>query len=103
MRALIKIETGLNEVSAESYLRQAEEIFAKSNVQAEQISHPEPYIRARALRLWADRGNEAHAEIERMIEGGLNLHRLDLLGQKRAAELTRRSPAGVAGAGMVSH
>ena len=58
-------------------------------MKAEQVSHPEPYIRPRALRLWADRGNEAHAEIERMIEGGLNLHRLDLLGQKRAAELTR--------------
>lgn len=88
--ALIKIETGLNEVSAESYLRQAEEIFAKSVAKAEQISHPEPYIRARALRLWAEQGDDAHAEIERMIEGGLNLHRLDLLGQKRAAELTRR-------------
>jgi Zn-dependent protease with chaperone function len=88
--ALVKIETGLSEVSAESYLRQAEEIFAKSSARTEHISHPEAYIRARALRLWGERGDEAQAEIERMIEGGLNLHRLDLLGQKRAADLTRR-------------
>lgn len=88
--ALIKIETGLNEVSAESYLRQADEIFARSTATTEHITHPEPYIRARALRLWSEQGDDAQPEIERMIEGGLNLHRLDLLGQNRAAELTRR-------------
>jgi hypothetical protein len=87
---LIKTDTGLSEVSAESYLRQAEEIFAKSAVQADHITHPEPYIRARALRLWTEQGEAAHAEIARMIEGGLSLQRLDLLGQKRSATLTRR-------------
>jgi hypothetical protein len=88
--ALIKLETGLTEVSAESYLRQADEIFTKASIQSDHASHPEPYIRARALRLWSEQGDVAHAEIERMIEGGLNINRLDLLGQKRAANLTRR-------------
>jgi len=88
--ALVKIETGLTDVSAESYLRQADEIFAKASAATENISHPEPYIRARALRLWAEQGDHAQAEIERMIEGGLDLHRLDLLGQARAANLTQR-------------
>jgi Zn-dependent protease with chaperone function len=88
--ALIKLETGLTEVSAESYLRQADEIFAKASTTSASISHPELFIRARALRLWAEKGAEVEAEIERMIEGGLSLHRLDLLGQVRAAELTRR-------------
>lgn len=87
--ALIKTETGLSEVSAESYLRQADEIFAKSDERTDHISHPESYIRARALRLWTEQGDDAYPEIERMIAGGLNLHRLDLLGQKRAAGLTR--------------
>jgi Zn-dependent protease with chaperone function len=87
--ALIKTDTGLHEVSAESYLRQADEIFAKACTATIGITHPEPYIRARALRLWAE-GDEAQAQIERMIEGGLNLHRLDLLGQARAAHLTKR-------------
>jgi Zn-dependent protease with chaperone function len=87
--ALIKISTGLPEVSADSYLRQADEIFARADASAEGVSHPDPYIRARALRLWAEQGHQAQAEIERMIEGGLDLHRLDLLGQARAARLTR--------------
>ena len=88
--ALIKIETGLADVSAESYMRQADEIFAKACTATTGVSHPESYIRARALRLWAEQGAQAHSEIERMIEGGLNLNRLDLLGQARAANLTRQ-------------
>ena len=88
--ALLKTSTGLAEVNPESYLRQAEEIFAKSIEKTENISHPEPYIRARALRLWSEKGDEAEAEIDRMIGGGLSLQRLDLLGQKRAADFTRR-------------
>jgi Zn-dependent protease with chaperone function len=87
--ALIKIQTGLSEVSAESYLRQAEEVFAKADTPADGASHPESYIRARALRLWAEQGDQAQAEFERMIEGRLMLDRLDLLGQVRAADLTR--------------
>jgi Zn-dependent protease with chaperone function len=88
--ALIKIETWLNEVSASSYLRQADEIFAKASEATSGISHPEPYIRARALRLWAEQGEQAQPEIERMIQGGLNLHRLDFLAQARAADLTEQ-------------
>ena len=100
--ALLKIETGLSDVSAESYLRQADEIFTRSGVQADHISHPEPYIRARALRLWAEQGDDAQPEIERMIEGGLNLHRLDLLGQTKAAQPDAAISAGAAGAVVVS-
>jgi hypothetical protein len=87
--ALIKTTTGISEVSAESYLKQADEIFAKASAISEGISHPEPYVRARALRLWAEKGELAHAEIERIIEGGLNLYHLDLLAQAHAAALTR--------------
>jgi hypothetical protein len=83
------VTTGLADVSADSYLRQAEEIFSKESATTAQITHPEPYIRARALKLWADCGDDAHAEIERMIEAGLNILRLDLLSQKRATTLTR--------------
>jgi Zn-dependent protease with chaperone function len=88
--ALIKTETGLSDVSTESYLRQADEILAKAASATNGMTHPESYIRAHSLRLWAEHGGEAEAEIERMIEGGLNLHRLNLLGQARAAHLTRQ-------------
>lgn len=87
--ALLKIETGLADVSAASYLRQAEEIFSKTSVQASEMTHPELYIRVRALELWSARGDEAQAEIERMIQGPLSLDRLDLLAQERARTRTR--------------
>lgn len=86
---LLKTTTGLADVNADSYLKQAEEIFAKGTAATAEVTHPEPYIRARALRLWVEKGDEAQPEIERMIAGGLNLHQLDLLGQRRAADLTR--------------
>ena len=87
---LVKLETGLTEVSAADYLRQAEEIFRLGSVRANQLTHPEPYIRARALQLFADRGEESTGEIEHLIRGPLALDRLDLLAQQRVAALTRR-------------
>jgi len=88
--SLIKVETGLTDVQAQSYLRQADEILGQQQVKAQELTHPESYIRARALRLWADGGAEADAEVVRMIEGQLDLGSLSLLGQKRLADLTRR-------------
>ena len=66
---LVKVETGLTEVSAESYLRQAEEIFSKGQVKAIQQTHPETFIRATAIKLFADKGASADKEIQKMIEG----------------------------------
>jgi hypothetical protein len=54
------------------------------------LTHPESFVRARALKLWADRGPDANDEIARMIEGPLDLGRLSLLGQERLTRLTRR-------------
>jgi hypothetical protein len=87
---LVKINTGLLEVNAESYLRQAEEIFSKTQVKANQLTHPEPYIRARALKLFADQREGADQEIEQLIEGPPALNQLDLLGQQKVARNTRR-------------
>ncbi len=88
--ALIKVQTGLPEVSAESYLRQSDEIFSKEEVKAEELTHPEAFIRARALSLWAAQGQAADTEIAKMIEGPLDASRLTLLGQKALSETTRR-------------
>ena len=85
---LVKVETGLNQVSGASYLKQAEEVFAQSNVKAEGLSHPETFIRARALRLWSENGAAIERDVSAMIEG--NGEDLDLLGQKRSMELVRR-------------
>jgi Zn-dependent protease with chaperone function len=87
---LVKIQTGLSQVSAQGYLNQAEEIFAKGNVSTEGLSHPEAFIRARALTLWQEKRENATAQIVEMIEGAAALDELDLLGQAAMAQKTRR-------------
>jgi len=89
---LVKIETGLKEVSAESYIKQAEEIFAKGTNGTggtERLTHPECYIRARSIDLWQTGADEAEQTIERMIRGPLGLENLDLIGQQDVARMTR--------------
>lgn len=86
---LVKIETGLSQVSAASYLKQADEIFARKAHTSEGISHPETFIRARALSLWNEKREEASAEIARMIEGSNRLDDIDLVGQERLSRKTR--------------
>jgi predicted SprT family Zn-dependent metalloprotease len=87
---LVKMLTGLSQVSAASYLKQAGEIFSNSNVSTQGVSHPEAFIRARALALWQEQGENAAAPIRGMIEGGVTLDDLDLLGQMRLTSATKR-------------
>ncbi len=87
---LVKIQTGLGQVSAASYLKQADEIFANGNVATEGISHPEDFIRVRALKLWQQQPEDSMAHITAMVEGTTALEDLDLLGQKRLTSATRR-------------
>ncbi len=88
---LVKIQTGLTHVSAAAYLQQAEEIFAKEDPQPTQhVSHPETFIRARALALWHHQRDAAQPQIARMIEGLGSLDDLDLLGQARLTRNTER-------------
>ena len=86
----MKTETGLPEVSAASYLRQADEIFSREDATTKGFDHPETFIRARALRLWAEGDAGLDAWLAATIEGPLALDELDLAGQRRAAELTQR-------------
>ena len=44
----VKMETGLRNVSADAYLKQAEEVLRGSTTTSEGITHPEMFIRARA-------------------------------------------------------
>lgn len=87
---LVKIQTGLAQVSAAGYLKQADEIFAKGSVTTEGLSHPEAFIRARALTLWQEKRENATAQIVDMIEGVATLDELDLPGQGAMAGKTRR-------------
>jgi len=87
---LVKVTTGVNEVSAEAYLRQADEIFARESASTAGLTHPETFIRARAIRLWCEQGIDSHSAIARMIEGQPGIDELDLLEQARVASITRR-------------
>lgn len=89
--SLVKISTGLQKVNAESYIKQAEEIFSlESETKTMGFSHPENFIRARAIWLWHSKNNEADAEIKKMIEGNINIEELDLFKQKHISEITER-------------
>jgi hypothetical protein len=59
-------------------------------IAAEGISHPETFIRARALELWQTQPESSAAAIARMIEGAIELNELDLAGQRRVTEATRQ-------------
>ena len=88
--SLVKIETGSADISADSYLRQTEEIFSKGHPRTEGVTHPETFIRAKAMTLWVDQPDAAATEIKDVIEGPLALSELDLLGQQRLMITTRR-------------
>lgn len=89
--SLVKIATGLDKVSAESYGKQAQEILSSGkSVKAATVSHPENYIRTRAIQLWHEQQEGAEDEIIRMIEGITDLDQLDVFKQKELSLLTRR-------------
>ncbi|MDZ7619187.1 MAG: M48 family metalloprotease [Patescibacteria group bacterium] len=87
---LVKVSTGVEDVSAASYLRQAEEIFSRGGAKAADLTHPEAFIRARAVKLHADGDKDANAKVAEMIEGRPALEELDLVRQPHVAGLTRR-------------
>lgn len=88
--SLVKTATGLDKVSADSYINQAEEIFSSDAVSKNlQFSHPENFIRARALKLWSSTPERAEEEIIRMIEGLSELDQLDIFQQQKIHTSTR--------------
>jgi hypothetical protein len=86
---LVKVHTGLAEVNPESYIRQADEIFARKALSSEGISHPEIFIRARAVWLWDQQTHEAEEAVAAMVQGPTSLDALDLLDQVEVTRHTR--------------
>jgi hypothetical protein len=110
VRVEVKMQTGLKEVDAASYLQQAEEAASKNGdgtagtFVTEGFSHPEAFLRVRAIQLWnsttstensaavENRVNASAVEqtIRRMIEGPLSLEQIDLPGQRHLTAVTRQ-------------
>lgn len=86
---LVKVDTGLTDVDPGAYLRQAEEIFSKKGVSSKALSHPETFIRARAISLWHEQGAGAEPIIAAMVQGERSMDALDLLDQRALTETTR--------------
>ncbi|MDC0935907.1 M48 family metalloprotease [Pirellulales bacterium] len=86
---LIKIATDIDDVDPHSFARQAAEVLSQGPVQTEGLSHPEAFIRARALQIWESEPAGADAAIAKLIEGPDALDNLDLIGQQRVMQTTR--------------
>ena len=85
---LVKVMTGLTSVDPEAYLRQAQEVEARGD-KSQGLSHPEAYLRARALFLWWERDPGLEAWLQKHLHGPLSIEALDLLGQARLTQMTR--------------
>jgi hypothetical protein len=90
---LVKVHTGIANPDAAAYLRQAAEIDAREAARDKAVSggatHPETFVRARALELWWQGADDLDAWIDRTLHGPLALERLDLPGQLRLQTMTR--------------
>jgi Peptidase family M48 len=85
---LVKVMTGLTNVDPEAYLRQAQEVEATGG-KSRGMSHPEAYLRARALQLWWVNDPELPQWLKKHLQGPLSIEALDLLGQSRLTAMTR--------------
>lgn len=89
IQTLVKMNTGLTHVNAESYVKQAEEILSSENESAKGFSHPETYIRSIALKLFAEDDKDYLKNLEKLIEGPLDLSNLDIFKQLTMQDLTK--------------
>ncbi len=86
---LVKMETGFKNVSADVYLKHAEEVLRNGVEGSEGTTHPEMFIRAHALKLWTLDRAHVDSTLESIIEGPIAIGTLDLLRQKRVSHSTR--------------
>jgi hypothetical protein len=86
--ALVKVQTGMHAVDADAYLRQAEEIDAQAAASSAQ-THPETFVRARALALWWAGSDQVDTWLAARLHGAPSIERLDLPGQWDLQQRTR--------------
>jgi Peptidase family M48 len=88
--SLVTITTGVKNISADSYLQQTEEILSANKAfKSENYTHPENFIRAKALQLWQTEPDKAEDQIIKLIGGFATIDTLDIFQQSELKELTR--------------
>lgn len=85
---LVKVMTGLRSVDPAAYLRQAAELEG-SHSKSEGYSHPESFLRARALELWWQGAADVEGWIDQRLRGQISIEALDILRQRDLTALTR--------------
>lgn len=86
---LVKVHTGLQKVSAESYLQQTEEILSKEEAGSLGSTHPEIYYRTKAIKLYADGVQNCGEQIEKLIAGKYELQKLHLFSKPVIYDFTK--------------
>jgi hypothetical protein len=84
--SLVKAATGLSDVDAAAYLRQA--AAADPAAGSHGLTHPETVLRAWSLQSW--HGERSDSAAVTLLSPRLDLDRLDLADQERLERLTRR-------------
>ena len=89
--SLVKLATGLTTIDAESYLRQADAIFEQeAGTKTAGNSHPEDFIRARAVFLWHQKDPDVNEKVQQMIEGAMSIDEMDLFHQQLLSGITEQ-------------
>jgi peptidase M48-like protein len=86
---LVKTMTGLTNVDAASYLKQAAELDAAGST-SQGNSHPEAFLRAQAVDRWWNGDAELNSWIDARLRGPLSLATLDLPRQHELTAITRK-------------
>lgn len=88
--SLIKVHTGLEQVSASNYLQQAREILMNNaEFKSEGDTHPENFIRVLALHFYHSSPETSDSEISKLVEFRYDMDRLDIFRQERLATHTK--------------
>ena len=86
---LIKLNTGLEKVSAESYLKQADEILERISEGSDGETHPEIFIRAKSLQIFETDNANYYTRAEKIISGKTDLHQLNLFTKTAVFDITK--------------
>jgi hypothetical protein len=86
---LIKLNTGLEKVSAEGYLKQADEILERISEGSDGETHPEIFIRAKSLQIFETDNANYYTRTEKIISGKTDLHQLNLFAKTVVFEITK--------------
>lgn len=89
IQTLVKLNTGLEKVSAESYLKQANEILERIEKGSNGETHPEHFIRAKALEIFEKDNSNYYLKTEKIISGKTDLHQLNLFNKKLVFDSTK--------------